>query len=267
MSELQFENLITGKPHVSFSEVKEWSECSWRHKLHHIEKIDNQKPSEILDFGTSAHAGCENFLNSGTMDVTVAQNMLKQLWLEHAHPHETLTSALENIEAILLELPQYLNETFPDWQPVDAEHQLYEQLEKFPQHAFKGFIDCIIKVPTKNGKKWKYWIIDFKTTNWGWNAEKRSDKMIQSQLVLYKNFYSKKLNIDPKDIQCGFLLLKKVAKQGKRCEFIKVSVGDLTTERSIKVVNNMISAVKKGIALKNRNACKWCEFKNTEWCK
>ena len=30
----------TGKPHVSFSEIKIWKECPWRHKLTYIDKID-----------------------------------------------------------------------------------------------------------------------------------------------------------------------------------------------------------------------------------
>ena len=31
--------LLTGKPHVSFSEIKDWVECSYRHKLIHIDKL------------------------------------------------------------------------------------------------------------------------------------------------------------------------------------------------------------------------------------
>ena len=29
----------TGKPHISFSEIKNWHECGWRHKLTYIDKI------------------------------------------------------------------------------------------------------------------------------------------------------------------------------------------------------------------------------------
>ena len=30
----------TGKPHVSYSEVRCWKECPFRHKLSYIDKID-----------------------------------------------------------------------------------------------------------------------------------------------------------------------------------------------------------------------------------
>ena len=55
---LLLENLPTGKPHVSFSEVKLWKECSWHHKLVHIKKLSSFLPSPILEFGTAVHAAC-----------------------------------------------------------------------------------------------------------------------------------------------------------------------------------------------------------------
>jgi len=42
----------TGKPHVSYSEVRNWKECPYRHKLLQIDKIDVFEPSPYLDFGT-----------------------------------------------------------------------------------------------------------------------------------------------------------------------------------------------------------------------
>jgi len=32
------------------------------------------------------------------------------------------------------------------------------------------------------------------------------------------------------------------------------------------VVSNMITSVKRGIALKNRDSCTYCEYKGTEHC-
>ena len=42
----------TGKPHVSFSEIKAWKECSWRHKLIYIDKIDKGDIFGLLRFGS-----------------------------------------------------------------------------------------------------------------------------------------------------------------------------------------------------------------------
>ena len=87
-----------------------------------------------------------------------------------------------------------------------------------------------------------------------------------AQLMLYKYFWSRKHNVDLKDIRCGFILLKRGGKPGKMCELVPVSVGPKSIDRSTKMMNNMINAVSKKFYLKNRNSCKFCDFKATEHC-
>ena len=263
-----FDLLPTGKQHVSFSEIRTWKECGWRHKLQHVDQINLGKPGPLMDFGTAVHAACENYLRTKIMDASVATDMIISVWeknkeLEGFEP-ETTPKFVKEALNILSEVPEWLEKTFPGWEFIDAEHYLYEQIVGHP-HAFKGFIDCIIAVPGKKNKK-AVWIIDFKTTSWGWDRRKKTDDMIKSQIVLYKNYWSTKTQTDPKTIKCGFVLLKRTAKAGNHCELITVSVGDVTTKRSLKIVNNMISSVKKGIAIKNKTSCTYCEYRETEHC-
>jgi hypothetical protein len=264
-----FENLPTGKPHVSFSELKEWQDCSYRHKLRHIDKIDLFVPSPILDFGTAVHASCEDFLKTRVMNTDVAVNLLIESFEKNKEIAEYKTELLDSFKReaidILADIPQFLEDNFPSWETVDAEHALYEAIEKHPNHAFKGFIDGIIKTKGKRGED-QYWLLDWKTTAWGWTADKKSDHKIQQQLIFYKNFWSGKTNIDPRHVRCGFVLLKRSAKRGSHCELVKVSVGDVTSGRALKALNSMISSVRKGIALKNRDSCTYCQYKNTQHC-
>lgn len=263
-------DLPTGKPHVSFSEIKIWKECSYRHKLQFISKIGLFRPGIHMDFGTAIHSACENFLKTKTMNVNVFTDKLSELWKEHQplNVEEFTQQAHEQfiIEglAILAEVPGWLDEQFPGWEFIDAEHYLYEKIENQP-HAFKGFIDCIIVAPGSRGKMIT-WLLDFKTTSWGWNTYKKSDDMVRAQLVLYKNYWAVKTGNDPKDVRCGFVLLKRSAKLGAHCELITTSVGDVTTGRSLKIINNMVTSVKRGIALKNRASCTYCDYRGTEHC-
>lgn len=268
-SQSSFEVLPTGKPHVSFSEVKLWKECSYRHQLVHIKKIDLSKPSPVLDFGTAVHAACEKYLLTRVMDVRVAYEHLDKAWEERKDIPEFSAEALAKAKSesalILSEVPKFLDDTFSEWEVVDAEHQLYEAVENHP-HAFKGFIDGVIKAKGKRGET-IYWILDWKTTARGWFREKRSDDMVKAQLALYKNYWCQKHpQVPMKDVRCGFVLLKKAAKPGEHCELFSVSLGEVPIKRSLKVVSNMITSVKRGIALKNRDACTWCEYKGTEHC-
>jgi len=262
------ENLPTGKQHVSFSELRDWQECSFRHKLKYVDKIDKFEPSPILDFGTAVHASCENYLKTKVLDHNIALEMLEKSFESNkdlpVYTSQLLVTYKKEATSILNDVPNFLNENFPEWEFIDAEHYLYERLEKYP-HAFKGFIDGIIKTKGKRDED-IYWIIDWKTTAWGWSADKKSDSNIQRQLVFYKNFWSNKNNINPKNVRCGFVLLKRTAKPGSHCELIKVSVGDVTTERSIKLLHNMLGSIRKNIVIKNKESCKYCPYKDTEHC-
>jgi hypothetical protein len=194
--------------------------------------------------------------------------MIKDVWgknkeLKGFEP-AGLNQFLKEAEEILADVPKFVEETFPDWEYVDAEHELYEPIEG-TTHAFKGFIDGIIKAKGARDKS-VIWLIDWKTSSWGWSREKKSDELVRAQLVLYKNFWATKMNVDPKDVRCGFVLLKRSAKPGNHCELVTTSVGDVTTGRSLKVINNMISSVKRGVAIKNRSSCMFCDYRETEHC-
>jgi len=268
-SQQEFQTLPTGKPHVSFSEVKTWKDCSYRHHLTHVKKIDFFKPSPVLEFGTAVHTSCEKYLLTREMDVKLCHDALDEAWAKHSGQEEfsekSLKVAKAESEAILLEVPAFLDKEFPGWIAVDAEHALYESVEGHP-HAFKGFIDGVIKCKGKKGED-LYWIVDWKTSANGWRREKRSDEMVKSQLALYKNYWHQKNpNVPFKDIRCAFAILKKSAKPGQHCELFSVSLGEVPIKKSLKVVSNMITSVKRGIALKNRDSCTYCEYKGTEHC-
>ena len=223
-----------------------------------------------MDFGTACHSACENFLKTGKMDLGVFKKKLHELWTEHAKiaPEEFTVAAFKQFAkeglGILPEVPPWFDKTFPGWEFIDAEHYLYEPIEGHP-HAFKGFVDCIIKAPGLRGKT-LVWMIDFKTCGWGWATQNKGDELVKMQLVLYKNFWSKKTDFETKDIRCAFVLLKRTAKPDSRVELVQASVGEVTTARSLAVVNNMIHSVKRGAAIKNRNSCKFCDFFETPHC-
>lgn len=225
-----------------------------------------------MDFGTACHSACEVFLKTGKMDLKVFKIKLHELWTEHAKikPDEFTTKSFKQFAkeglAILPEVPKWFDDTFPGWEFVDAEHFLYEKINGQEQ-AFKGFIDCIIKVPDpKNKKKYIIWVIDFKTCSWGWQSAKKNDETVKMQVILYKSFWSSKTNFDPKNVKCAFVLLKRTAKPTQHVELVSITAGDVAMKKSLTVVNNMISSVKKGLAFKNRYSCQYCLYHATEHC-
>ena len=269
----------TGKSHVSFSEIKCWKECSYRHKLVHIDKIDLGEPSPYLDFGTAVHEGCETYLESRKTDKEKLFSDIRKAWEKYGfddpewvkrqpgwYKYAPVEEWCRWAENMWNEVPGFLEETFPGWECFEAEELLYESVEKKDLN-FKGYIDGVIKVPKKRGDGHVYWIIDWKTSqSYGWRRSKKQDILMTAQLILYKQFWSKKHNIPLKDIRCGFVLLKRGAKPGKVCELVTVSVGPKALEKASKILNSMIYSVRKGMFLKNRNSCTYCQFKGTKYC-
>lgn len=267
-SNLLLENLPTGKPHVSFSEVKTWKECSWRHNLTYIKKVDLFKPSPALDFGTAVHAACEKFLETREMDASITMASLDEAWQKNAGAEgfdsSSLAKAKEEAVAILSEVPGFMEREFPEWKYVAAEEELYEAIDGH-QQAFKGFIDGVIISKGKRGED-LIWLLDWKSSQRGWLRQKRQDEMTKNQLVLYKSYWSRKHGVDLKNIRCAFVILKKAAKPGQHCELFPISVGEVVVKRSLKMVNDMVTSVKRGVAIKNRDSCLYCDYKGTEWC-
>ena len=133
-------------------------------------------------------------------------------------------------------------------------------LEDVEGYKFKGFVDLVIKTPDD-----KYHIIDWKTCSWGWDSRKRSDPMVTYQLTLYKHYFAKKHNIDPKNIETHFALLKRTAKKNN-VEMFRVTSGPRKTENALNLLLKAVYNISKKRFIKNRLACKGCEFYKTEHC-
>ena len=198
----------TGKTHVSFSEVKAWAECPFRHHLMYIEGINTYADNPYADFGTIVHDAVEGFLNGKQIDLNEVNSKLDEKWKEKGYDsdeyiqliteerktngwnysHESLDDMKSSAKIILDDFKGFMDSEFPGWQPMSAEFQLYEDIEGVDGMKFKGFIDCIIAMPKKPGSdKVEYWILDWKTTGKsGWFWKKKREFLSLAQVGLYR---------------------------------------------------------------------------------
>ena len=275
----------TEKPHVSYSEVRTWKECPYRHKLTYIDKIETDDPSQYLDYGILLHDCLENFLKTKELDIDLLKKKLSNAWEEKGYDTEdyinkltqqatakgekprileTLPHWLQWAETSITAIPEFMDTNFPNWKCISAEHQLYEPIPA-DDVKFKGFIDAVIECDYRKTKR-KVWILDWKTAPaYGWNAWKRKDFLIHAQIALYKKFWRTKFDFDCNNVGAGFVLLKRGAKKDP-VDLFKVSVGPKTEDKAEKLLRSMLKSVRSGLYLKNRNSCKYCPFYNTEHC-
>src|SRR5210317_823222 len=133
------------KEHISYSELKQWKECSWRHKLLYIDKIQTFEESPHLHYGTIIHDACEHYLKTKDLKIEEAQSKIKAAWDEHGfdsedfiqlqtqraelqgwkYKHNKLKDWLQWAETSISSVPPFLDETFPGWEFQSAEEALY----------------------------------------------------------------------------------------------------------------------------------------------
>ena len=280
--------LPTGKNHISYSELIDWHECSYRHKLKHVDKLHKFDASIHTIFGHVLHGALETYVVTGKTPSTeecVSEFKEKVGELLFTDRAKTAVEAQEFIDALphLLEQgPKFLDKEFPGWKLVSAEEQLFEPINGQVNKYFKGFIDLVIKVPKKktvnknrlSGLKgdvvpgvYIYYIIDWKTTNWGWQTKQKRSFEKHMQLILYKHFWCKKHDIDLEDVRCGFgFLRRKPMKDGTRVSILPISVGPKAVDKALKVLHDGINQIRGGRTIKNRYNCMWCPYKHTVLC-
>lgn len=280
--------LPTGKYHISYSELFDWMECSFRHKLKYIDKLDVFTETIHTMFGTSLHDALEAYsLTSKMPDYEEIINGFKQkigtlFFTEKAVTKEDCEEFINSIIPILEQVPIFLDQSFPGWKVVSAEQQLFEPIKGFKNKYFKGFIDVVIKVPkTKEGKvtrlsgikgetiqgEWVYYILDWKGTAFGWKAAQKKSFEKQMQLILYKHFLCEKLSINTADVKCGFCFLRrKPNKQGERIEILPVSAGPKATDKALNCLYSALNQIQSGRYIKNKMSCLWCRFSGTRHC-
>ena len=253
-------------PHISYSALKNWDFCPYYHKLTYLDKVKLFQGNVYTAFGTALHTTCEKLTLNETKDYknTFSKefeneiNNLKELSdKEHSMINEMKTQGVELASMIL----QCLDLKFPSYEVVSAEEQLFQPIKDIDvDYDYKGFLDLVIKTPDG-----KYHIIDWKSCSWGWDIEKKTDRITTYQLTYYKNYFCDKHNIDPKMVETYFGLLKRTAKKDK-VEFYRVSSGPRKIKNALNILNKAVYNIHKNNHPKNRLSCSKCEFNKTQWC-
>ncbi len=255
--------------HISFSELKFWKECPFKHKLTYIDGIKGFKGNEYTAFGTAIHDVCENVLlhpemqdESQTYFELKFVEQLGALKEQDVSLNEQMVKDMrkQGSDLSVLVLPS-VQDHFKEYEVISTEEEIYEGIAGFEEkYKFKGFIDLVLK--TSDGK---YHIIDWKSCSWGWNVKRKFDPMTTYQLTFYKHYFASKHGIDPNKIETHFALLKRTAKKN-RVEIFRVTSGPKKTQNALNLLEKALHNIENKNYFKNRLSCNRCEFKKTEYC-
>ena len=250
--------------HISYSELKIWSECPFKHKLIYIDKIRPFKGNEFTAFGKALHELCEYEI-AGILDDPedffdlAFERELESISLEE---NKLITEMRTQAKNIIPEITPAVKKMFGEYEVFSVEEKLYEDIKEIDlDYKLKGFIDLVLK--TEDGK---YHVIDWKTCSWGWDTKKKNSRMITYQLTLYKKFFCQKHKIDPKMVETHFALLKRVAKKDN-VEIFRVTSGPKKMANATELLVRALKHISKKNHVRDRRSCQGCEFYKTENCK
>ena len=254
-------------PHISYSELKDWKFCAFYHKLTRVDGIDGFKGNEYTAFGSAIHSVCEKKLLQEELTddffVTELEKNIADLDDDHEINKKLVMDMIGQGKRIIPEIEDALNEYFEEFEVMAVEMPLMEDITGEEDYKFKGYIDAIVATPDG-----KVHIFDWKTCSWGWDARKRADPIVTYQLTLYKEFFCKKMDIDPKNVETHFALLKRTTNKN-HVEFFRVTSGPRKTENALKLLNTALYNIKNSRYIKNRLSCTGgygCKFYKTEHC-
>lgn len=273
---------------ISFSSWMLWRKggCQHRWKLEVVDKLRVDGYGIYLDFGTCIHHAIEHYKTRKdpvTLDDALkmfeekfrdlhGKNHLKYKQRERDLKLEDFVVAGKRILTDLEKCDVLKNATV-----VFNEHMLLSPIERTDDLKinFKGFIDMVIKSVDGRGKPILF-IVDIKTCSWGWTLEKKTDRDLQAQIFLYKHFLCKEFNLNPKEVRCAFLLLKRSPRKDDiAVEWFPVSAGPVPVQRTLDNLGSDLTEMKHRFETdsfkKNRSACKneygdVCPFFNTKHC-
>jgi ATP-dependent exoDNAse (exonuclease V) beta subunit len=258
---------MSGRNYVSYSEIKTWEECSYKHNLIYVNDIRLFSGNEFTAFGKAIHAVSEKFL----VDKTAANpaSYFENRFVEELQEirkktpdveldRELIRTMRENGQILAELVVPSVTEYFGDHEIISVEEELHVKMPA--DKHFKGYIDLVLKIGDT------YHIMDWKTCGWGWNARRKSDRITTYQLAYYKHFFCQKHGIDPKKVKTYFGLLKRTAKKN-HVEIFEVSCGEQKIEKALNLMEKVLYNVDNNINIKNRLSCGRCEFYKTKHCR
>ncbi len=224
---------------VSFSQYSMWSSCPQQYKLAYIDGLSESTSNIHSVFGTAMHETLQEYLDKclrisksqadKMMNLKdMLQTKMKDIYVKefeqyqkHISTKEEMIEFLEDGILILdyFQKPKNFNNFFSlkDDELVAIEQPINTKI--LDNVNFLGFIDFIVR----NKKTGKYRIIDFKTSTKGWSKYQKSDPIKNTQILLYKKFYSEMLGVSLDMIEVEFIILKRKVSENTEYNIPRIS--------------------------------------------
>ena len=278
---------------ISYSQLSMYNDCPLRWKLNYVDDLRISESNIHLIFGTAMHEVIQTWLaimyndSAKNADMLNLEEMLRDKLIEQfkiaSEQDGKAPCTKEDINEFFIDgcnILDFLKKRRGDYfqkrqyELIGCEVPIEVMLKK--DIKMVGYLDIVLKhKPTDT-----ITIIDIKTSTRGWNKWMKADKNKTQQLLLYKQFYSKQYNHPIENIDVEYFIVKRKLWENtdfpqKRVQKFSPASGTVSMNKVNKGLNLFLENAfdDKGeykndmVATPSKKACKFCEFKNTEYCK
>jgi hypothetical protein len=281
---------------VSFSQYSMWSSCPQQYKLNYIDKLGESSGNIHTIFGTGMHETIQHYLSVmyGVSKKQADEIDLDKLLLEKIKDAFTKEKEAlsEGTPCTQIELEEFYGDGrriltwFKKYCSKFYSKSGYELVGiEIPLNAnvkngvhFIGFIDIVLRDLAENS----IIIVDLKTSTMGWNQYQKADRLKNSQILLYKKYYSELFNIPMTKIRVEYQIMRRKLPEDSAfpIPYISKHIPANGTPSVNKVYDEFMEFINTvfddegnfrdipypKVPGQNKKNCKWCEFKNRGIC-
>ena len=281
---------------VSFSQYGMWSSCPQQYKLNYIDKLGESSSNIHTIFGSAMHETIQHYLSvmygvskkqadEINVDKLLLERMRENYKVEVEKMSEGTPCSQDELEEffgdgrrILEWFMKHIGKFYSKsgYELVGIEIPLNKEIKKGVH--FIGYIDIVLRDIAENA----IIIIDLKTSTMGWNKYQKEDRLKNSQILLYKKYYSELFDIPLTKIRVEFQIMRRKLPEDSPYPVPRISkhIPPNGSPSVNKVYDEFMSFIDivfddegnfrdipypkvPGNAKKN---CKWCEFSARGLC-
>lgn len=285
----------TSEKAISYSQLSMYLECPKKWSLQYKEGHKQFTSTIHTVFGTALHETLQHYLtvfyeqSATTADQINTSEMLEDTLREeytkqyksnnkqHFSTPEELREFYEDGVEIIRDFAKNKGKHFSKrgWHLIGCEVPIVlNPHPKLTNIVYQGYLDAVLYHEPTN----KIYIIDFKTSTWGWGDKEKKNEIKQFQLLLYKKYFSQQYNFPIENINVEFFIVKRKLRESedftiKRIQKYQPVSGKVKMKKAEEAMLKFIEEVFDQNGFKQiehqpkmNDNCKWCVFHKTHLC-
>jgi hypothetical protein len=280
---------------ISFSQFQMYSECPKKWSLQYKEGHKQFTSTIHTVFGTALHEVIQHYLTTMYEQSGTTADKLNTSEMFEDKLREEYTKQYKANNQQHFSSPDELREFYDDgieiirdfaknkgkhfskrgWYLIGVEIPIVlNPHPKLINIVYQGFLDAVLYHEPTN----TIYIIDFKTSTWGWGDKEKKNELKQYQLLFYKKYFSDHFKFPIDNIKVEFFIVKRKLRESedfviKRIQKYSPASGKIKIKKAEDAMLKFIEDAfdKNGYKEvehkpKINDNCKWCSFYKTHLC-